>query len=85
MSYLADRAGLVCDAVSKRYGSKVGDHRTSTALDADRRIRPDALVHLEGASFLAADRDPGPCHRCSSAAPAYLIKTGTSPLVKARG
>jgi hypothetical protein len=64
--------------------SKVGDHRTPAALDADRRIRPDALVHLESASFLAADRNPGKRHRCSSAAPDYLIKTGTSPLVKAR-
>jgi hypothetical protein len=55
-------------------------------LDADTRVRTDTLLHLESASFRAANRTLEKSHRCRSGAPsAYLIKRRTSHLVKARG
>jgi hypothetical protein len=45
-----------------------------------RRVRPDTHVHLESASFLAADWTLDKSHRCRSAAlSTYLIKDRTSP------
>lgn len=62
------------------------DRPAATALDADTRVQPDTLAHLENASFRAADRTLNKSHRCRSGAlSAYLIKHRTIHLVKARG
>ena len=83
--YRGVQAGLA-DRLDQQHRPGLRDHPTAAALDTDTRVRPDTLLHLESASFLAADRTLDKSHRCRSAAlSTYLIKTRTAPLAKARG
>jgi hypothetical protein len=53
--YRRIQAGLA-DRLHQQHRPGLGDHRTAAALDADTRVRPDTLLHLGIASFLAANR-----------------------------
>lgn len=53
--YRRIQAGLA-DRFHQQHRPSLGDHRTAAALDADTRVRPDTLLHLGIASFLAANR-----------------------------
>jgi hypothetical protein len=76
----------LADCLGQQHSSGLGDHRPATALDADTRVRPDTLLHLESASFRAANRTLDKSHRCRSGAlSAYLIKSRTAGAMKARG
>jgi hypothetical protein len=83
--YRGVQAGLA-DRFDQQHRPDLRDHPTAAALDTDTRVRPATLLHLESASFLAADRTLDKSHRCRSAAlSTFLIKTWTVPLAKARG
>jgi hypothetical protein len=83
--YRGVQAGLA-DGLDQQHAPGLRDHRPATALDADTRVRPDTLLHLESASFRAANRTLDKSHRCRSGAlSAYLIKPRTPHLAKARG
>jgi hypothetical protein len=62
------------------------DHRATVALNADRRVRPSTLLHLESAAFLTTTRTFDKPYRPSpEALSVFLISLRTALLVKARG
>lgn len=76
----------LADRLDQQHGPGLRDHPAAVALDADTRVPPDTLAHLESASSRTANRTLGKSHRCRSGAlSAYLIKTWTSTPMKARG
>ncbi|GGK29188.1 hypothetical protein GCM10011583_71370 [Streptomyces camponoticapitis] len=83
--YRVVQAGLA-NRLHTQHRPGLRDHPTATALDADTRVQPDTLTHLESASFRAANRTLDKSHRCRSGAlSAYLSKSWTGTLMNARG
>jgi hypothetical protein len=79
------KAGLA-DRLHQQHGPCLRDHSAAADLDTDMRVRPDTLLHLGSASFLAANRILSKSYRCRSGAlPVFLIKPRTGRFVKARG
>lgn len=76
----------LADGLDQQHSPGLGHHRMAIALDADTRVRPDTLLHLRSASFLAANRTLDKSHRCRSGALlAFSTKHRTATVVKARG
>lgn len=74
-------AGSLC----QQHPAGLRDHHVSVALDTDRQVGPETLVHLESASFLATDRTLEKSHRCWSAVLSNVLikgRTGSLPVTR---
>jgi hypothetical protein len=72
--------------LDQQYSAGLRDHLATTALDADTRVRPATLTHLESASDRGGNRDlDNPHSRWSEALSAFLTIRRTASLMKARG
>jgi hypothetical protein len=74
----------LADCLDDQHSTGLGDHRPTAALDADTRVGPDTLTHLESASDRGGNRDlENPHSRWSEALSAFLTTRRTGCFTKA--
>jgi hypothetical protein len=76
----------LADSFNQQDRTGLRDHGPAVLLDADMRVGPGRLLHLESAFGFSGNKDlDNPHSRCSEALSAYLIACRTARFMKARG
>ena len=76
----------LADGLDQQHAPGLGHHGPTTALNADTRVGPDTLTHLESASDRGGNRDlDNPHSRWSEALSAFLTTRRTACFMKTRG